>query len=132
MAHLGMDQAMNELPIDHPAPADAGSNRQVDKRIEPSGRSPAVLAQGRAVHVRIKPHRHVECPADAAHDIDVGPARFGCGGDVAIGGRTRRQVDRAERADADRRQSIPLMLLQVCHGLPDGLLRLGRRKAGLV
>jgi hypothetical protein len=44
MSEFGVDEPVQKLPARHPAPADAGADRDVTEGVEPLSRSPAMLA----------------------------------------------------------------------------------------
>ena len=77
MAHLRVDEAVQQLAVGHPAAADSCADGQVDKSIQTLGRAPAILPQGGAVDVGIEPDRYSQGAADSAGKIAVGPASLG-------------------------------------------------------
>ncbi len=130
--HLRVDQAMDQLPVDHAAPTDARADGQVDEGVQSLGSAPAVFAQGGGVYVGIEAHRYTQRPPDRSGNIGVSPARLGRGGDVAEGGRIRLRIHWAKRGDADGCQRLVfLMLLKKPNGPADGLFWSGGGKARL-
>ena len=128
--HLGVHQAVNQLAVDHAAAADPRTYRQVDKRVEPLGGAPAMLAQGRAVYVRVEADRDAQRRLERADKIRMSPVGFWRGGDIAVGGRPQVRVDRPKARDADRRQGpVRLLAAEERHCLRNCLGRLAGGKA---
>ena len=114
--HLGVDKAMQELPIHHDSSADAGADGQIDEGIQPLGRAPAPLPQRRAVHVGIKADRHAQHPGHRPGEVGVGPARLGRGGDIAVGWGLGIGVQRPKGGNANGRQRATVGLLRLKKG----------------
>src|SRR5205085_10382784 len=57
---LRMEQAVHRLPVDHPAPTDAGADRDVAEGLEAGRGTPAMLAECGGVDVRVEGERDVE------------------------------------------------------------------------
>ena len=106
--HFGVHQTVQQRAAGHPTAADAGADGQIEEGIQVPGRPPAVLAQGRAVDVGLKADRNIQRPPHRAGQIGVGPTRLGRGGNKAVGGRSRLQIDRPEGGDAHRCQPVPV------------------------
>ena len=69
VAHLRVHQPVERPTIDECAAADARPHGEVDERVETPRGSPAMLADGRRVHVGVDRHRRAEaraaaCPPD--------------------------------------------------------------------
>jgi len=66
VAHFRVEEAVQQTAIHHASPADAGADGQVDERVEPPGRSPALLTEGRGIDISVEAHGHVEGIPDGA------------------------------------------------------------------
>ena len=93
----GCGEPVDELSARDHSAADAGADRDVDERVEASGRAEAVLAERRRVHVRVERHRDAEARPEWLRDVGVRPSGLGRCRDPA-----RFQVDRAEATDPER------------------------------
>ena len=113
-----------------PPPPMPGADGQVQERIQSLRRAPAMLAQRRAVDIRVEANRHVESTTNRAGKVGVRPARLGCGGDVAIGWRRGIEIYRAERGNAHGRQ-VCLLRLEEIDRAANRLVRCGGRELGL-
>ena len=127
VTHLGMDEAVHQPAAHESASPDPGADGQVDEGVQPLRRAPAPLAEGGRVHVRVERHRESQRLAKRPCEVDVHPARLGCGGDEAEAARRGSEVDGAERADADPGQGTEtcLRVAEERQSLADRLLGAG-------
>jgi hypothetical protein len=104
--------------------AQARAHSDVDQWITAATSTPFGLTQSSCIYIRIKSHRHAELGLQWAYQIDMLPARFGRGGDVAISLAVLIQVHRAKAAYAygGHRTVLTLSLLdESLHLLQRGL-----------
>src|SRR3546814_92441 len=102
MPHLGMRDAVNQLPSDHRAAADPGPDGQVERRAAPPPRAPAIFGKRGAADVGIDRDRTAERARKGRRHRRAAPAGLGGPRDSAPGRRARIEVEWAEGGDADR------------------------------
>ena len=120
-----MDQPVQQSAVGIYAHAHARADGDIDSAVHSLRRAPGHLSQHRAVHVRIKAHRHAQGLLERTYDIAVLPARLGCLRDVAIGGGLLIQVKGAEASDAQR-FDVPVLI--VAYDVLKRFLRLSGRE----
>ncbi|HLI82793.1 MAG TPA: hypothetical protein VKV17_02690 [Bryobacteraceae bacterium] len=102
-----MLQSVEGPAIDQRASANPGAYGDIQEIADSLPRSPAGLAQCGGVDVGIETGGQLEGAADRAGQIEIPPGALGSGGDVAVCRRAGMEIDRAERADSDGRESGP-------------------------
>ena len=107
--HFRVHQPVQQPAPGHPAAADARADGQVYEGVQAPGRPPAVLAQGRAVHVGVESHgdrpvRARQAGPQEAGDVGAAPAGLRGVRDMSEPRRRRVRVHGSEARDAQRRQ----------------------------
>jgi hypothetical protein len=100
VAHLGVEEAVQEVALDHGATADTRTDSEVDEGVEAACHSPAMFSESCAVDVGVEADRQSESPPHRSGQVGLSPAELGCRGDMSPGGRVRIRIDGAERGDA--------------------------------
>ena len=124
---LRVHQTVHRLSVDQDAAADARAHREIEHVPGALSRAQAVFRQCGDVGRRVDRHGHMECLPEHRQQRIVPPLRLGRTGDAAVRRRGRIQIQRPERADAQR---LHVKRPDKLHDLRNRCLRRSRRKAG--
>ena len=100
MPRLRVDQPVDQLAVHDDAPAHAGAHGDIDQVVHILACAHLELGQRRRAHVGIDEGGHLEGLPQVGRKGTVLPARLGRGGDIAIGGRIRVQIQGTKPGDA--------------------------------
>jgi len=131
MPHFRVDQAVQELPFNHCATANASPDGEVQESGEPLRCAPARLTQGGTIHVGIKANGKPKRSLQTSDDIGAAPAGLGGCEDVPISGGGRGWVERSKASDTQATQLAQgsALLLEKLNCTSQCLIWGGGRKA---
>ena len=86
MSQFRMQHPMEQLSTAHHAAADTGADRDINDVFQSFGRTVGDFSEQRSVHIGIQTDGDLQRLLKSTDDIIIRPARFRCGGDIAVGG----------------------------------------------
>ncbi len=107
VSHLGMETPAKQPAIHHGASADPGADSDIDEVGDSARRTPAVFRQGGCIDVGIERDRYAQRTADRSGKIEIPPAWFWRGRNVAERRRFPVRIDGPEGRDPDGRNRRP-------------------------